>query len=72
MWPFTITYIRAVTFHNCWRQVLHINTKYSSSLIIYWNKFYSDTINELLIDAFKENSSEQKLLSFSFPAWVLG
>lgn len=66
MWPFTITYNQTVTFYNCWRQVLHIKTKYSYSLIIYWNKFHSDIINESLIDAFKENSSEQKLLYFTF------
>ena len=68
MWPFTISYNQAVTFYNCWRQVLHIKTKYSYSLIIYWNKFHSDIINELLIDTLKENSSEQKLLYFLLPA----
>lgn len=66
MWLFTITYNQAVTFYNCWRQVSHFKTKYSYSLIIYWNKFHSDIINELLIDAFKENSSKQKLLYFYF------
>lgn len=66
MWPFYYNSQSGVTFYNCWRQVLHIKTKYSYSLIIYWNKFHSDIINELLIDAFKENSSEQKLLYFSF------
>lgn len=72
MWPFTLAYIRVLTFYNCWRQVLHINTKCSYSLIIYWNKFHSDIISELLINVLKENSSEQKLLYFFFPAWVLG
>lgn len=59
MWPFYYNSQSGVTFYNCWRQVLHIETKYSYSLIIFWNKFHSDIINELLIDTFKENSSEQ-------------
>lgn len=49
-----------------------MNTKYSYALIIYWNKLYSDTINELLIDTLMDSISEQKLLYFSFPTWVLG
>ena len=72
MRPFTIAYNRALIFYNCWRQVFHINTKYSCSLIIYRNKPHSDIISELLINVPKENSSEQKLLYFFFPAWVLG
>lgn len=69
---FTITYSKTVTFCNSWRQVLYVNTKYNYTLIIYWNNLYSDTINELLIDFLKYNSSEQKLLYFSCPAWGLG
>lgn len=68
MWPFTIAYNGALIFYNCWRQVFHINTKYSYSLIIYGNKPHSDIISELLINVPKENSSEQKLLYFFFPA----
>lgn len=49
---------------------MHINKKYSWSLIIYGNKLHTDIMNELLIGAFKENSSEHKLLYGSFPAWV--
>lgn len=65
MRPSTVTYNGTVTFYNCWRQVFHINIEYSYALIIHWNKLYSDIINELLIDALKSHSSEQKLLYFS-------
>lgn len=45
MWPSMVTYSGTVTFFNYWRQVFHINTKYSYALIIHWNKLYSDIIN---------------------------
>lgn len=72
MWHSTITYNGAVPSYNCWRQVFHINTKYSYALIIDWNKLYSNKINELFIDALKELSSGENLLYFSFSAWVSG
>lgn len=76
-WPFTITCNRAVTLYNCWIQVFHIEIQLCITKIqlcinnLLQQAFYPDIIIELLVHSLKENISAQKLLYFSFLAWVL-